>query len=60
MNEKIMRAAGFGKAVDEAKQGICPFCHKVVDKDSFRDELSKKEFSISGLCQACQDGFFGR
>lgn len=25
----------------------------------FRDELSKKEYQISGLCQECQDSIFG-
>jgi hypothetical protein len=25
----------------------------------FRDELSRKEYGISGLCQCCQDGIFG-
>lgn len=25
----------------------------------FRDELSRKEYSISGLCQCCQDKIFG-
>ena len=25
----------------------------------FRDELSRKEFSISGFCQSCQDDIFG-
>lgn len=25
----------------------------------FRDELSRKEYSISGLCQSCQDLVFG-
>ena len=25
----------------------------------FRDELSRKEFSISGFCQKCQDTTFG-
>jgi len=25
----------------------------------FRDAISKKEFSISGLCQCCQDLLFG-
>lgn len=29
------------------------------DASSFRDALSKKEFTISGLCQACQDKIFG-
>jgi len=26
--------------------------------DGFRDELSAKEFTISGLCQKCQDSAF--
>lgn len=25
----------------------------------FRDELSRKEFGISALCQSCQDDIFG-
>lgn len=25
----------------------------------FRDEISKKEYTISGLCQNCQDRVFG-
>lgn len=26
----------------------------------FRNDLSRREYSISGLCQKCQDTFFGR
>ena len=58
MNENIMRSLGFGDAVAKKKEGICPFCNKKVDIDSFKDELSKKEFGISGLCQSCQDKVF--
>ncbi len=25
----------------------------------FRDDLSRKEYTISGMCQACQDSVFG-
>ena len=25
----------------------------------FKDELSRKEYGISGLCQCCQDSIFG-
>ena len=25
----------------------------------FRDEVSRKEYGISGFCQTCQDGIFG-
>jgi len=35
-----------------------PFgCGKMVGK--FKDRLSEKEYSISGLCQRCQDKVFG-
>ena len=38
---------------------VCPFCGHEVDTTQFRDELSVKEFHISGLCQNCQDEVFG-
>lgn len=38
-------------------EGKCPFCKKDMTDATFRDELSKKEFGMSGLCQSCQDGF---
>ena len=38
---------------------ICPFCNKKIDAEwEFDDVLSKIEFRISGLCQACQDKTF--
>ena len=33
-------------------------CGKSVDVEGFRDEISLKEFHISGLCQSCQDKVF--
>lgn len=27
---------------------------------NFRDELSLKEYTISGMCMSCQDEFFGK
>ncbi len=32
-------------------------CGKPID--GFRDELSRKEYRISGMCQTCQDKVFG-
>jgi hypothetical protein len=58
MNKDIMRQAGFGKEVDMVEAGLCPFCGQKVDVNSFRDEVSKKEFHISGMCQKCQDKTF--
>jgi len=57
MNKKIMKKIGLGKHV-EREQGLCPFCGKRIDKNEFRDDLSRKEFKISGLCQKCQDEVF--
>ncbi len=38
-------------------KGYCPLCSAEVTQ--LRDELSLREFGISGLCQACQDSVFG-
>jgi hypothetical protein len=56
--KNILRQAGLGKQVDNVEMGLCPLCGKPVDKDSFKDELSIREFNISGMCQACQDDVF--
>lgn len=38
------------------QQGKCAGCGKDVDVEKdFKDELSKKEYDISLLCQECQD-----
>lgn len=37
----------------------CPHCEKDIKEEEFKDELSKKEYSISGMCQKCQDEIFG-
>ena len=59
MNEEILRTLGFNEEVERAKQGKCPFCNTIVKVSDFKDELSKREYEISGLCQKCQDKFFG-
>jgi len=38
--------------------GVCPTCGERVGE--FKDELSRKEYTISGMCQKCQDSVFGR
>lgn len=39
--------------------GHCPTCMKPIRAEDFRDSLSRKEYGISGMCQACQDEVFG-
>ena len=47
------QAIGGLEALDE---GLCPTCKGKIGP--FRDDLSRKEFSISGMCQGCQDSVF--
>lgn len=48
----------FGKSLSEAWEGaICVICKNEIK--GFKDKLSEKEYSISGMCQECQDKFFG-
>lgn len=43
--------------VGTIKNDKCVMCGG--DASEFKDELSKKEYRISGMCQKCQDDFFG-
>ncbi len=58
MNKYIMRTMGFGDQVDLVEKGKCPFCKKQVDPGKFKNELTLKEYSISGMCEECQNEFF--
>ncbi len=46
--------SAFGWDGDETH---CRTCNN--DVGTFRDDLSLREFYISGMCQKCQDGTFG-
>ena len=40
--------------------GECISCDATgLIASSFSDDISKKEYSISGMCQSCQDDLFG-
>ena len=54
-NLSIKMFKGVSRAVSIA-QDICVCCKG--DASTFTDELSIKEFSISGMCQKCQDEVF--
>ena len=51
----------FGKDRKETiRSGKCMTCgFDEVTEDSFKDAVSLKEYSISGMCQYCQDACFG-
>jgi len=58
------KAFGISQSDAEKKgslMAVCVFCKKSIDPDKdFRNEISKKEFKISGICQDCQDEVFGK
>jgi len=51
----------FGKdRTSTISEGKCVSCDSTDNNaSSFRDDISKKEYSISGMCQSCQDDVFG-
>ena len=41
------------------REGTCVTCDaKGIIATSFRDDVSRKEYQISGMCQSCQDEVF--
>ena len=42
------------------REGTCVTCDaQGIVATSFRDDVSRKEYQISGMCQSCQDEVFG-
>jgi hypothetical protein len=59
MNEELMKQHDFSAEIDLIKQHKCPFCRtEKLSTEDFRDDLSRKEFAISHLYQACQDSIW--
>jgi len=56
LNQAVERF--FPEKVELARKGLCTDCGKEIKEEDFTDELSKKEYSISGLCQKCQNLVF--
>lgn len=47
-----------GKDREETiRNGLCMTCDN--EAKEFKDQLSRKEYTISGMCQECQDKVFG-
>jgi len=43
--------------VGAVAEASCVTCEG--EASSFRDDVSRKEYTISGMCQSCQDSLFG-
>lgn len=59
MNKELVRQV-FPEMVERVEKGYCPTCdcNEKIKMEDFRDELSVKEYKISGMCQDCQDRVF--
>lgn len=48
----------FPKQMNRIDKGLCPICGNEVIMEDFKNELSIREYNISGMCQVCQDQVF--
>jgi hypothetical protein len=48
----------FPEELARIASGKCPLCDKNINLEDFKDELSVKEFKISGMCFSCQNEIF--
>ncbi len=37
------------------REDKCPICGNEIKEADFRDDLSRREFALSHICQKCQD-----
>ena len=58
--KEMLKSLGFSEEVKNIEKNVCAFCgtDKVKPED-FRDNISLREYYISGLCQTCMDKIFG-
>jgi len=51
----------FPEKLKAIKEGKCTGCDKPLKgvNTEFRNEVSRREYSVCGMCQACQDSIFG-
>jgi len=41
------------------EKGVCVLCgSKRINQTDFKDDISRREYRISGMCQDCQDEVF--
>lgn len=57
MNKDIVKKF-FPQAIKNIEAGKCAMCGG--EAGTFQNNLSLKEFEISGMCQKCQDNVFGK
>ena len=54
--DKIALATTGRTRTESIQADLCVWCGK--EAKVFKDELSRREYTISGMCQECQDKLF--
>ena len=57
---KDLVESGFEMSAARIAFGRCTLCGQKVDINEFVDEIGRREYGISGMCQSCQDDVFGK
>ena len=55
--DKVLTQMMGKNRLDTVRENLCTTCDGYAIE--FKDEISKKEYTISGMCQDCQDRVFG-
>ena len=58
LSEIIFNGKDRVTCIKEGKCLTCDDAHGII-ASSFRDDVSRKEYAISAMCQSCQDDVFG-
>jgi CRISPR/Cas system-associated protein Cas10 (large subunit of type III CRISPR-Cas system) len=56
--EKARDVIGRFEALPDPRNATCVWCGSHIT--GFRDDISRREYIISHLCQKCQDGVFDK
>ena len=55
--DSLLKVITSRNRVDTIKADMCMTCDGSATE--FKDNLSRREYRISGMCQTCQDSIFG-
>lgn len=55
LNVKLLKGLGLTKEAEMVENGKCPDCGEDVKIENFKDLRKRDDFSVTGLCEKCQD-----
>ena len=58
LNKPCFQLPMFAHMKIQIASGFCPMCLNEIREEDFREEKNKREYTLSGMCQKCQDKTF--